>query len=224
MTVALIKRGDESPDPLREALAVSIAAERKARAALDAAAEDLARSRTLAAEADAEVEAKTAAIGEAREQDAAAARAVRTRVSAAGTGAVKKARRDLEDSQDARDVAVSLVGRIEEELAAGEAAASRAASAVIEARNKLVAPLAERLLERARAAKMTMAIAEAQVAAMLFTGDDSLALSDAKAALGRFRGSGNADTFQPAKAAEQAMREAIGRLTADASVELPELG
>jgi hypothetical protein len=240
--VTSVKLEDASDEhALREALSAAIAVERKARASTASAQEALARGCAAVARAEAELERTKKLVDAAKEHDArSTAAAVRKSADAApDASATRKARLAVQECEDVLEAARGALGRFEADAEEQDLQAKVAANHVIVCRNEFLAVIAERLLSQAREAKMTLAIAEALVAGLVFVGDDGAPrfadvfdnvkakesrdrpLNEITAAFSRFRGSGNRDTFEAAAAAEREMREAIVRLTADATVDLP---
>ncbi len=247
--ITKISKATEPTDPLREVLRQAIAEQANADAALEAHRAAIARAERLVEEAESKVDNAHAAIDIARTEDAAAAaqaiKATGTRATAARqTSAVRSARFVEQDALDECDVARAALARLTAELPELELAASWAATGVVAATNALLAPLAERLLQRAGAARRDFAQCEALLIE-IFEGDrgvprfpDDAVVANLRAteqrgqplaALHRtardfFRGGWGRDEDRAAAAAATAeLRAGIERLRvdADAAVEIP---
>jgi len=170
--VAQIRRQDQvDVDPLhaeRAALDSAIQTHRKSVAAVTAATDSLRRGRDLVAAGEARVEAAKIAIDAAREADgASAAKALRQRDTPGGASTLKSARRALADAEDDVDVARSALAKIEADLLDAVAERQWAANTVIIARNELLRPLAEKILERSAQLRRDLRICEALAAEIL---------------------------------------------------------
>jgi hypothetical protein len=247
MTAALIKpdrAAENNLDPQRKALATAIANEWKAVTARTSAQDDLMRARHFVEEAEAAVLAKTEAVDFARGADAEmAAKAVRTRTDVPGTSATRTARRELEDSEDALEISRAALTALESDAAKSDATLARRRNAVLTARAELLASVARQILERAAAARFTLAVSQAVLHDLLNTderdapeyGDDVIArisakeerrapLAEVTADARRFAlNPESGDEGNAARLAVEQMRAVTSALVKDASVALPPL-
>jgi hypothetical protein len=163
------------------------------------------------------------------------------RSDVAALGGTKQARRDLEDATDALEIAREACARLEADLADAQVEVLHRQNAVLAARNACLAPVIVAVIERAKAARLALAAYRALLSALL-TGhergpefpdemsgvrarDDRLApLAGLMADADRIMLVGRTTEEESAAAsAAAAMKQAVLKLTADASVEIPPL-
>lgn len=243
--------GDEQPgqsdrrDPLRAELASAIKTAWKATCAKTDAATSVETARRAVENAELELTQNQERIAKAKSHDAkVAANAISEgAVIVAPAGATRKARMAVAESEDAVEVAKSAHARLIEDLATAEVALAWRQNAMIVARNNLLRPAAEEILERARSARRVLTIAERYLLLMLQQGDEeapkfadsleSMRAQEARdaplaairdAAKHFFTAGKTTDEEQAAgDATTAAMREAMRQLIEDSATEIPTL-
>lgn len=161
--------GDDSPDPLRAALASAIEAEREARAAVSTANENLRRGHEVVEASQTALEGARNRVSKARERDSrATAAAVRNKSSAAPDAtSTRSARAAVQDHEDNLEVAQGAISRLEQDVAESKAAVEWAVVDRMAAANAALAPICSALLEQARAARRDLAIGKALLTELL---------------------------------------------------------
>ncbi|MGP0085789.1 MAG: hypothetical protein ACLP0B_19510 [Steroidobacteraceae bacterium] len=247
-TISTITKATEpqrEADPSRAELDAAIKGAWKSACAVTAATDALSRGRDHLADCEVAKVAAEEAIGVAREIDArAAVKQLRANSRVNDITAIQRARGELTDAQDAITVAEVAVEQLRADLASAEHEHLWRQNAIISARNRILVPFVERLLNRGRAARRELAICEVLLPALLqhdagapqFPGGslDSIRAKDMReeplkalyAEVERFfHGHGRDDDQAAARSAVAALSAAIARLTTDptVSIELPEL-
>jgi hypothetical protein len=169
MSVTSIKqvRADRS-DPLRVALAASLAAQAKADLAREARLAAISRARGLVAESEAAVEKAKAGTAAAKQKHIdEIAKSASSGTAPATPGKVREHRAKERDCEDDREAAVEACQRLEAGLADIEGKAAMAAHSVIAAANAVAAGAAEAALAAVRAARARYFAAAGALAALI---------------------------------------------------------
>ncbi len=218
--VNIARKGDGNGDPLRAALAAAVAKAAATEDAVEKHSAAIDRARNMVRDAETRLEAATAAVAAAREEDAQALVASISTGGEPSARAIKRARAAEVEAADDVEVARGALAALKEELSGVMADRERATKAIDLAIAGVLLPLAKDLFAealRARARYQTLLFSLGMLREPLGIMSEMATKIEGLTHIGRFA----AEDRELSLAVRAEWQPALEKLKLDAGVELP---